>query len=51
MTKNKPQRERFEDTARDLDCDEDEDRFNETLKRIVETPAQKNPHGSNSSTK
>ena len=35
MTKNKPQRERFEDTARDLDCDEDEERFNDTLKRIV----------------
>ena len=31
----KPQRDRFIETARDLDCDEDEDRFNKTLKRIV----------------
>ena len=31
----KPQRDRFVEKARDLNCDEDEDRFNETLKRIV----------------
>ena len=29
------QSERFKETARELECDEDEDRFNETLKRIV----------------
>lgn len=29
------QRDRFIETARDLECDEDEGRFNETLKRIV----------------
>ena len=33
--KTKPQRDRFVEKARDLGCDEDEDRFNETLKRIV----------------
>ena len=33
--KTKPQRDRFIETARELGCDEDEDRFNETLKRIV----------------
>lgn len=44
-TKNqKPQRDRFIETARDLECDEDEGRFNETLKGIVpkkdESPPQ-----------
>ena len=28
-------RETFEDTARELECDEDEGRFNATLKRII----------------
>lgn len=32
---SKPQRDRFVETARELECDEDEDRFNETLKRVV----------------
>lgn len=31
----KPQRDRFLETARELECDEDEGRFNETLKRIA----------------
>ena len=31
----KSQRERFEETARELECDEDEAKFNATLKRIV----------------
>ena len=29
------QRDRFIEKAREIKCDEDEDRFNETLKRIV----------------
>ncbi len=33
--KAKPQRDRFIETARELECDEDESRFNETLKRIA----------------
>ncbi len=32
---DKPQRDRFIETAHDLDCDEDESRFGATLKRIV----------------
>ena len=47
----KSQRDRFIDTARELECDEDKDRFNDTLKRLMEAPAKKKPHGSNSSTK
>ena len=31
----KRQSDRFLETARELECDEDEDRFNETLKRIA----------------
>ncbi len=34
-TKTQTQRDRFIETARDLECDEDEGRFNETLKRIT----------------
>ena len=34
------QSERFEETARELECDEDEDRFNETLKRIAPKPGE-----------
>ena len=34
----KPQRERFLETARELECDEDEERFNDTLKRIAPKP-------------
>ena len=33
--KSESQSDRFIETARDLDCDEDEGRFNETLKRIA----------------
>ncbi len=32
---DEPQRDRFIETARELDCADDEDRFNETLKRVV----------------
>ena len=33
-----PQRERFIEKARELECDEDEGRFNETLKTVLEKP-------------
>lgn len=33
--KTKTQHDRFVETARELECDEDEGRFNETLKRIA----------------
>lgn len=38
-TPHKSQRERFEETARELECDESEAKFNATLKKIV--PAKK----------
>ena len=37
----KDQVERFIQTARELECDEDEDRFNATLKRIVPVKSEK----------
>ena len=33
--RDKPQRDRFIEKARELGCDEDETRFNETLKQIA----------------
>ncbi len=38
----KSQSDRFIETARELDCDEDEDRFNETLKRVAPSRQKKN---------
>ena len=37
----KPQRECFEEAARELECDEDEDRFNATLKTILTSGKKK----------
>ena len=37
----KDQVERFKETARELECDEDEDRFNKTLKKIVTVETEK----------
>jgi hypothetical protein len=34
----KPQADKFRDLARELECDEDEARFEETVKRIVKAP-------------
>ena len=39
-TQERPQRDRFLETARELECDEDEDRFNEALKRIAPKKAE-----------
>ncbi len=39
-TEPKPQRDRFIETARELGCDEDEDRFNAMLKRVAKAPAK-----------
>ena len=36
--KAKSQRDRFVETARELEADESEDRFNETLRRVVKQP-------------
>lgn len=35
MMTEKTQRERFEETARQLECDEDEGKFNADLKKIA----------------
>ncbi|MDE0703420.1 MAG: hypothetical protein OXH59_06835 [Rhodospirillaceae bacterium] len=42
-TEPKPQRDRFIETARELGCDEDEGRFNETLKRVAKAPSKEKP--------
>ncbi len=36
----KNQRERFEETARQLECDEDEAKFNADLKKIAKAKAE-----------
>ena len=41
MTKKEPQHKLFEKTARELECDEDEDHFNDTLKKIVTVETEK----------
>jgi hypothetical protein len=38
---NKTQRERFEETARQLECDEDEAKFNANLKKIAKAKFKK----------
>ena len=40
-TEAKGQSERFKETARELECDEDEGRFNATLKKIVPANTEK----------
>jgi hypothetical protein len=37
----KPQIEKFKEAARDLETDEDEERFNERLKKIANAPPPK----------
>ena len=44
----KTQRERFEETARELECDESEERFNETLKRVVKSKPKQDQDGESS---
>ena len=43
MTNKKPQLERFKKIARDLDCDEDEERFDAALKKIALESGKKKP--------
>jgi hypothetical protein len=44
-TKKDPQLDKFKDAARDAGCDEDEARFEETLRQIAKAPpsADKQP--------
>lgn len=46
MTNTKPQLEKFKDAARDLECDDDEQRFKERLGKLVKTPT-KSPEKAN----
>ena len=47
--KTQTQRDRFIETARELECDEDEGRFDETLKRIApKKDNQADPSGTSS---
>ena len=41
--RDRTQVEHFKETARELECDEDENRFNETLKRVAKAPVKKKP--------
>lgn len=41
MSDEKPQSQRFKETARDLGCDEGEKAFDDKLKRIVPKPTDK----------
>lgn len=41
MPNQKSQHERFKEVARELECDEDEDRFNATLKKVATNPPKK----------
>ena len=46
MKQGKSQRERFEETARELECDEGQAKFNESLKRLAKPkPEQKEQYG------
>jgi hypothetical protein len=35
---SQPQPDKFRDLARELECDEDEAKFEETVKRVAKTP-------------
>lgn len=39
----KPQSDKFRKLARELECDEDEARFEETVKRVAKAPPPKDP--------
>lgn len=41
-TENKPQLDKFKDAARELECDDDEQRFKERVGKLVK-PAPKEP--------
>ena len=36
----KPQADKFADLARELECDEDEARFEETVKKVAKVPSK-----------
>jgi hypothetical protein len=46
----KTQRERFEETARQLECDEDEAKFNADLKKIAQVKVKSEKDGTGEGT-
>ena len=46
----KSQRERFEETARQLECDEDEAKFNANLKKIAQAKPKSEKDGTGDGT-
>ena len=42
------QKQRFIEVARELECDEDEKRFNETLKKVAKAKPKQNRDGESS---
>lgn len=45
MKQGKSQRERFEETARELECDEGQAKFNESLKRLAKPKPEQKEQG------
>jgi hypothetical protein len=43
--KEKPQLDKFKDAARELECDDDEQRFKERLGKLVKAPERKSDQG------
>lgn len=43
MPDEKPQLDKFKDAARELECDDDEQRFKERLGKLVKAPAGDKP--------
>ena len=43
MEERKKQIDRFKEAARELECDEDEKRFDATVKELAKTGCDKNP--------
>lgn len=42
---DRPQADKFRDLARELGCDEDEARFEETVRKVAKAPPKTEPSG------
>jgi hypothetical protein len=45
VSEDKPQLDKFKDLARELECDDDEDAFDERLKKLAKAPKPQKPIG------